>query len=254
MPPLTNTEYRICTKTVMDTSDPDINFDENGISNYWWEYHKSAETELKHGEEGLAFAQKLANKIKQENRNKPYDCLIGASGGVDSSYVAYWVHKLGLRALAVHLDNGWNNELAIANIEALVERFDLDLHTEVLDWPEFRDLQRSFFLASVPNSETPTDHAIVATLFRLAAKHGIRYIISGANLVTEGVNQKNAGHRPHRGCSISLPPAPRLRLAARARPRLPHYLLRWWYSHAVALSWLWGHATGQLAFPPGTTA
>ena len=114
----------------------------------------------------------------------PPASAVGVSGGIDSSYVAYWTRKLGLRALAIHMDNGWDSELAVANIETLLKSLDIDLHTEVLDWPEFRDLQRSFFFASVPNCEIPTDHAIVATLFRLASKLKIRR------------RQKNADPRP----------------------------------------------------------
>lgn len=186
--------YRICSKTVMDTSDDTIFFDENGVSNHWWEYKVREKNELISGQAGIEYAQTVANEIKRENRNKPYDCIIGLSGGVDSSYVAYWVKKLGLNPLAIHMDNGWNAELAVSNIESIVKKLDIDLHTEVLDWPEFRDLQRSFFLSSVPNCEVPTDHAIVSTLFRLSEKFGVRHIISGSNLATEGVSYKNAGH------------------------------------------------------------
>lgn len=178
----------------MDTTDPAIRFDENGISNYWWQGLARLESEVIRGEAGLERARSIADAIKKENAGKPYDCLIGVSGGVDSSYVAYWTKKLGLRPLAVHVDNGWNSELAVRNIELLIKGLDIDLHTEVLDWPEFRDLQRSFFLASVPNCEIPTDHSITATLFRLARKHRIRHIISGGNAVTEGIYQSNAGH------------------------------------------------------------
>ena len=187
-------QYQICIKTVMDTSDDEITFDENGISNHWWEYQKRAESELIQGEKGIKFAESLAKKISKENKTKDYDCLIGISGGVDSSYTAYWVKRLGLRPLAVHMDNGWNSELAVANIENLIKKLKIDLYTEVLNWPEFRDIQRCFFLASVPNCEMPTDHAIVATLFRLASKLKIKYIISGSNLATEGVIQNNIGH------------------------------------------------------------
>lgn len=189
-----NSSYRICSKTVMDTSDSSITFDKDGVSNHWWEYKTREQIELISGTKGLEHAQGIANKIKAENKGGEYDCIIGLSGGVDSSYVAYWVRKLGLNPLAVHMDNGWNAELAVSNIEAIVKTLGIDLHTEVLDWPEFRDLQRSFFLSSVPNCEVPTDHSIVATLFKLAAKFGIRHIISGGNLVTEGVSYKNAGH------------------------------------------------------------
>ena len=189
-----SSNYRICTRSVMDTSDPTITFDENGVSNYWWDCKTRLANEVITGTSGLAKTYQITDQIKQENKTKQYDCLIGMSGGVDSSFVAYWVKKLGLRPLAVHMDNGWNSETAVSNIENIVRELNIDLHTHVLDWPEFRDLQRSFFLSSVPNCEIPTDHAIVATLFRLANKLKIRHIISGSNVVTEGIAQQNAGH------------------------------------------------------------
>jgi N-acetyl sugar amidotransferase len=111
--------------------------------------------------------------------------VIGLSGGVDSTYTAYVVKQLGLRPLAVHLDNGWNSEVAVRNIENLVTRLGIDLHTEVLDWDEFRDLQLAFLRASTPDSEVPTDHAIIATLYRVAKRERIGWIIEGSNIVTE---------------------------------------------------------------------
>lgn len=186
--------YQICSKSVMDTSDTDITFDDNGVSNHWWNCMERLRTEVVSSKNGLAKAREVAEQIKSENKDKQYDCLIGVSGGVDSSHVAYWTRKLGLRPLAVHVDNGWNSELAVANIQTLLKKLDIDLHTEVLDWPEFRDLQRSFFFSSVPNCEIPTDHAIVSILFKLASKLKIRYIISGSNVSSEGIAQENVGH------------------------------------------------------------
>lgn len=188
-------EYmRICAKCVMDTSDPEIVFDKDGVSNYWRDNKRKLERELISGKRGIAMTEEIVNRIKCETKDADYDCIIGLSGGVDSSFLAYWVKKLGLRPLAIHMDNGWNSELAVYNIERVVRELDIDLYTEVLDWEEFRDLQRSFFFASVPNCEIPTDHAIVATLFRFAQKLRIKYIISGSNIVTEGIAQRGAGH------------------------------------------------------------
>lgn len=187
-------EVQVCARSVMDASDPWISFDADGVSNYWHECTAKLEREVISGPAGIQHAEQLASTIKAESRGSEYDCLIGLSGGVDSSLIAYWTRQLGLNPLAIHMDNGWNTELAVSNIEKIVTKLDIDLHTEVLDWPTFRDLQRSFFLASVPNCEIPTDHAIVATLFRLARKFGIRYIISGSNVATEGIISKNAGH------------------------------------------------------------
>ncbi len=187
--------YQICSKSVMDSSDTRISFDADGVSDSWHEGKLKFEREVISGEKGLAKAEALSEQIKSESsKDSDYDCLIGLSGGIDSSYIALWMKRLGLRPLAVHMDNGWDSELSVANIESIVRKLDIDLHTEVLDWPEFRDLQRSFFFASVPNCEIPTDHAIVSTLFRLARKFNIRYIISGSNVVTEGIYQKNAGY------------------------------------------------------------
>lgn len=183
-------QYQICTKTVMDTSDPDIRFDENGVCHHYHEFFRRLTKEVYNGEEGKRKALDIAAGIKQETKDKEYDCLIGLSGGVDSSYVAHIVVRvLGLRPLAIHMDNGWNSELAVANIENIVKKLKIDLHTEVLDWEEFRELQKSFLRASVGNVEMTTDHAINATLFRLTKKFGIRHIISGSNLNSEGILQ-----------------------------------------------------------------
>ena len=185
-----STKYQICTKTVMDSSDPDIRFDSDGVCHHWHEFQERAGKELYHGDEGLCRAREMTEAIKKETESKEYDCLIGLSGGVDSSYVAWLlVKELGLRPLAVHMDNGWNSELAVSNIERIVKKLDIDLHTEVLDWEEFRELQKALFRASVGNVEMATDHAINATLFRMARQFKIRHILSGSNLNTEGIVQ-----------------------------------------------------------------
>jgi N-acetyl sugar amidotransferase len=131
--------------------------------------------------------QTLVNNIKKEGKRKKYDCIIGVSGGVDSTTVAYTVKKLGLRPLAVHFDNGWDSELAVCNIQKTLEKLSVDLFTYVVDWEEFVDLQMSFIKADVVNCEAPTDHGITATLFRTAHKEGVRYILSGSNLATEAI-------------------------------------------------------------------
>jgi len=140
------------------------------------------------GEAGQQAVTRLVAAMKDAGRNSDYDCLIGVSGGVDSTYVAYLVKQLGLRPLAVHFDNGWNSELAVSNIEKVLKRLNIDLFTYVVDWEEFRDLQLSFLQASTPDGEIPTDHAIFATLWREAAARGIKYIVSGMNFATEAVS------------------------------------------------------------------
>jgi N-acetyl sugar amidotransferase len=177
--------YRICTRCIMDTTDPEISFDEEGVCNHCHDYDRRLEAEVFPGAKGRQQLAKVVAQIKREGKGKKYDCILGLSGGVDSTYVAYVTKKLGLRPLAVHLDNGWNSEISVRNIENIVNILELDLHTEVLDWEEFRRLQVAFLRASTPDSEIPTDHAIIATLYRLAAQHKVRWIMDGSNIVTE---------------------------------------------------------------------
>ncbi len=178
--------YRQCSVTVMDNiADPDISFDAHGICNYYYEYKKAEGEGVFTGATGEAKLNALVSAIKAKGRGKPYDCLIGLSGGVDSTYVAYLVHKLGLRPLAVHLDNGWNSELAVQNIHNIISRLNIDLFTLVIDWEEFRDIQLAYLRASVVDIEVVSDHAIFATMYKLAKEKDISYIISGTNIVTE---------------------------------------------------------------------
>jgi len=178
--------YRICTRCIMDTSDDTITFDSHGVCSHCQKYDQMKDKYL--GSSNSSKLEELVNKIKKSGKNKPYDCVIGVSGGVDSTYVAYLTKKLGLRPLAVHLDNGWNSELAVSNIEKTLNKLGIDLFTYVLDWEEFKDLQLSFLKASTPDAEIPTDHAIVAVIFKIAAKYNIKYSISGGNFATEAVH------------------------------------------------------------------
>jgi len=179
-----NLRHQVCTKTVMDTSDPDITFDGNGVCNYWHEWQALQKT-LPTVEERRAKLAATVAEIKLRGAGRPHDCILGLSGGVDSSYLAHLCNELGLRPLVIHFDNGWNNELAVSNIEQMVTKLGLDLHTFVMDWPEFRDLQRAYFKASVLDLEVPTDHMIFGALYKVAAKRDIKYIISGNNMATE---------------------------------------------------------------------
>jgi N-acetyl sugar amidotransferase len=184
----------ICSASVMDDSDPDIRFDENGVCQYVHRARERINNEVFRGAEGDRRAQAMADKIREEGKDKPYDCVVGVSGGVDSSYALLRVRELGLRPLAVHVDNGWNTELAVSNVERMLRTLDVDLDTYVIDWQEVRDLQRSFFLASVANVEIITDHSIFATLFHKCAQYGIRYIISGSNVETESIMPDSWGY------------------------------------------------------------
>jgi N-acetyl sugar amidotransferase len=179
-------QYRICSRCIMDTSDPEIEFDASGVCNHCHAYDRTVAREVVRGEAGMSRLMQHAEEIREAGRGKRYDCVLGLSGGIDSSYVAYLARrKMGLRPLAIHMDNGWNSEVAVRNIENIVTALDLDLHTEVLDWEEFRRLQLAFLRSGTPDSEIPTDHAIVATLYRQAERRGVQWIIEGTNLVTE---------------------------------------------------------------------
>jgi N-acetyl sugar amidotransferase len=180
----------ICKRCVMDTSDPDIIFDEQGYCNH-------CTTTLANLNKGLFVMSpaqrfielsKLLALIKTEGKHKKYDCIIGVSGGTDSTYVAYMLkRKYGLRPLAVHLDNGWDSELAVDNIKKFLDKLDIPLYTHVLEWDEFKDLQLSFLRASVPDLDIPADHAIVSSLYMMAAKYSIKYILNGQNYKTESI-------------------------------------------------------------------
>lgn len=178
-------EYQICVNCVMDISDPDIQFDADGVCHHCRRYDEVVRNLVHSGDEGRRRLSQVVQLIKREGAGKEYDCIIGVSGGVDSTYVAYKVKELGLRPLAVHLDNGWDSELAVKNIETALRTLDIDLDTYVLDWEEFRDLQLAFLKASTPDSEVPTDHAIVSVMRMTAERLGVRYVISGFNARTE---------------------------------------------------------------------
>jgi N-acetyl sugar amidotransferase len=189
-------KYQMCTRCVMDTSDPTIQFDRNGVCNHCHDYDTTVKNEVFAGDEGKQRLLRIVEQIKLKGKNLPYDCIIGVSGGVDSTYVAYYVKKLGLRPLAIHLDNGWDSEVAVNNIYKVLTKLDIDLYTHVIDWEEFSDLQRSFLKASTPDSEIPSDHAIVSLMYQLAEKNGISYVITGRNIRTEThvPNSWSTGH------------------------------------------------------------
>ena len=181
-------KYQICSFCVMDTSDPLIAFDDSGQCNHCRLYR---DTVFKLPRFQPAADAALTDMVAQTRAcaaGHCYDCVIGVSGGVDSTYLAYYVKRvLGLNPLAVHMDNGWNSELAVSNIERMISELGIDLHTEVLDWREFSSLQLAFLKASTPDSEIPTDHAIAATLYQVAVDRKIPTIFFGNNLVTEAI-------------------------------------------------------------------
>ena len=187
--------YKQCSKTVMDNiADKSITFNVEGVSNYWHDYQEVASKTLIHGNEGEEKWKETIEALKLAGKGNKYDCIIGVSGGVDSTYIAYIVKEAKLRPLVVHFDNGWNSEIAVQNINKIIDYLDADLFTLVVDWEEFRDLQRSYLKAGVIDIEALTDHAIIGTLYRLAAKNKIKYVISGSNTETEAVLPKEWIH------------------------------------------------------------
>lgn len=180
--------YQQCIKCILNTNDdPVIYFNKNGVCNHCINYDIQHKRFVFEGDEGEQALIKIVNKIKQIGKGKEYDCILGLSGGIDSTYTAYLAKKHGLRPLIVHLDNGWNSELAVKNIENIVNKLDFDLYTYVIDWEEFKDLQLAYLKASVVDIEAITDHAIITAMHKLAAKNKVKYIISGTNIVTEAV-------------------------------------------------------------------
>jgi N-acetyl sugar amidotransferase len=172
----------------MDTTDSEITFDERGVCDHCINFYENTLPNWHTDERGWHSLQRIVEKIKQEGEGKDFDCIMGMSGGVDSSYLTYVAkEKLGLRPLVFHVDAGWNSQEAVNNIETLVDKLGLDLFTEVIDWEEMRDLQLAFFKAGVPHIDVPQDHAFFATMYNFAAKYDIKYILTGANYSTECV-------------------------------------------------------------------
>lgn len=176
---------RVCTRCVMDDTVPGISFDSEGVCDLC-KIHDNLEVKYRLDEESKKKLNEIIEKIKKDGRNKKYDCIVGISGGRDSTYTLYSAIRLGLRPLAVHFDNGWNTDTAVKNIKSICKRLDVDLHTHVANWEEFKDLQRSFLKASVSDADVPTDWVIFSVLFKEAAKEGLKYIIHGHSFRTEG--------------------------------------------------------------------
>ncbi len=172
----------------MDNSDSKIIFDNDGVCDHCLTFDRDVQPRWHTDERGRREIEQIAERIKREGRNKNFDCIIGMSGGIDSSYLTYIAKEmLGLRPLVFHVDAGWNSQVAVNNIEKLVEGLGLDLFTEVIDWEEMRDLQLAFFKSGVPHIDTPQDHAFFATMYNFAEKHGVKYILTGGNYSTECV-------------------------------------------------------------------
>lgn len=176
---------KICKRCVMDDSAIGISFDKDGVCNFC-KIHDELEMQYSFGAKSSRDLNGILEKIKKDGKGKKYDCIVGVSGGRDSTYTLYSAVKFGLRPLAVHFDNGWNTEIAVKNIKNVCQKLNVDLFTYVADWEEFKDLQRSFLKASVSDADVPNDWTIFSVLFQAAAKEGLRYIVHGHSFRTEG--------------------------------------------------------------------
>jgi N-acetyl sugar amidotransferase len=185
---MTSRTYQVCTRCVMDTSDTRITFDANGVCDHATDFYSNVLPSWHPDEKGAKQLEVVIEKIKKDGRRRDFDCILGLSGGVDSSYMLHVaVKEFGLRPLVFHVDGGWNSELAVHNIHVLVDKLGLDLFTEVINWEEMRDFQLAWFKAGVPHLDIPQDHAFIATLYRFADRHNIKYILNGGNISTECV-------------------------------------------------------------------
>ena len=179
---------QICTNCVMDTTDSKIIFDKKGVCDHCNTFYREILPHWHTDERGEKALWKIINKIKEEGKGKDFDCIMGVSGGIDSSYLLYIMkEQYGLRPLVFHVDAGWNSQIAVNNIERLIDGLGLDLYTEVINWEEIKDLQLAFFKSGVPHIDVPQDHAFFATMYKFASKHKIKTILTGGNYATECV-------------------------------------------------------------------
>lgn len=179
-------EYQRCTQCVMDTTDSKISFDEHGVCDHCRNFEKRIKPYWKPKENDFEGLEKLAQEIKKAGKGSDYDCILGLSGGADSSYLAYIAKEImHLRPLVFVVDTGWNLNVAVENIEKIVKGLDLDMYTEVVNWKEMADFQLSMFKASISSQDFPQDHAIFAGLYNYATKHHIKYVLTGSNSATE---------------------------------------------------------------------
>ena len=185
---MSHRSYQICSNCVMDTTDHNIVFDKKGVCDHCNTYYSHTLPNWHTGELGKKELDNLVKQIKKAGEGKDFDCIIGMSGGIDSSYLTYLAkEKMGLRPLVFHVDAGWNSQVAVNNIEMLVDQLELDLYTEVIDWEEMKDLQLAFFKSGVSHIDVPQDHAFFATMYKFSEQYNVKYILTGGNLSTECV-------------------------------------------------------------------
>jgi N-acetyl sugar amidotransferase len=182
--------YQVCSNCIMDTSDPRITFDERGWCDYCQNFYKNIKPYWHPDEKSEEALLEIAERIRRNKGNVSHDCIIGLSGGPDSSYVTYLAKmKLGLNPLVFHVDAGWNTQQAVSNIEKLVNGLGLDLYTEVINWEEMKDLQVAFLRSQIPDQDSPQDVAFFSALYRFAVKNKVKYVLTGANFSTECVRE-----------------------------------------------------------------
>lgn len=191
---MTDNNHQICTRCVMDTTDPEITFDAQGVCNHCHEFDQVTAKRWFPNEEGKRKLDVLVAQLKKEGEGKAYDCILGLSGGLDSSYLALVMKDYGLRPLVVHVDAGWNSEDAVKNINTLVDYCGFKLHTKVVDWEEVKDLQLAYLKAGVANQDVVQDHAFFANLYHFAVDNDVRYVVSGGNIATECVQAQPWEH------------------------------------------------------------
>jgi N-acetyl sugar amidotransferase len=183
-------KYQICKKLVLDTTYPDIKFDKNGVSNQYWDYQNNIKDKWKTSQDGINELEQIVKRIKKDGSGKEFDCILGLSGGADSSYMLHiMVTKFNLKPLVFHVDGGWNSEIAVSNIKNLVDKLRLDLFTEVINWEEMKDFQLAMFKSGVPHIDIPQDMAFIGVLYKFARKYNIPYILNGGNISTECVQR-----------------------------------------------------------------
>ena len=182
----TMTNQQICTTCVMDISDPEITFNEAGVCNHCLNFENTKKNWFPN-KEGQKKLEAYLSQIKKSCQNQEYDCIIGLSGGIDSTYLALKAKDWGLRPLVIHVDAGWNSELAVSNIEKIVKHCNYDLHTEVIDWTAMKNLHLAYLKSGISNQDVPQDHIFFSTLYHYATKNNIKYILSGGNIATESI-------------------------------------------------------------------
>lgn len=183
-----NSHYIVCKQCVMDNTDIGISFDEDGVCDHCKDFENTMKLNSNIVNRNKKNLEEIIQKIKVDGKDKNFDCILGLSGGLDSSYLLHLaVKEFGLRPLVFHVDGGWNTEAAVHNINVMINKLELDLYTEVINWEEMKDFQLAFFKSGVPHLDIPQDHAFIATLYHFAYKNDIKYILNGGNISTEGV-------------------------------------------------------------------